>query len=517
MRTLLRYLTYTAALCMGLASAEAARLQVGSATATPGGTVTLSLNWAAEGASVSTMQLDVLLPAPLTYVSCAAGPAANGAGKEVTASPVTGGVRLVVFGLNQTTILDGVLATLTLRVAENAAPGTVPVGLGNVTAAGPDARSVAVTQVGGSVTVQGAGGTPQLRLGSASGQCGETVTLPLTLVTNGGSVASLQVDLGFAAPLTFSAVAAGTAAEAAGKSVSGIATAGGARIVVVGLNQNAIGDGIVATVTLGIGSAATAGTYPVTLSGVVAADPNAQPVTVTTQNGAVTATCGVTCTHRYWIEIAAHLPGTFGSQWRTDLVARNMSTSRADLELKLHTATRTTSKLVAVEASAQGIFENVVGLMGVQDKGALEVCSSQPLALLSRMYNQATSGTFGQLVDGYTSADGLSQGQAAWLYGLRQLEGSYRTNISVTNTGTAAANVKVTLYRSDGTRLGDFTLHVAGGQVVQDLEPFKTRVGQPNLGWGFAKVEVVSGSGLLTSASVIDSRTNDPTTIPMKR
>ncbi len=53
--------------------------------------------------------------------------------------------------------------------------------------------------------------------------------------------------------------------------------------------------------------------------------------------------------------------------------------------------------------------------------------------------------------------------------------------------------------------------------VVQDLEPFRTRAGEPDLGWGYATVEVDSGSGVMTSATVIDSKTNDGTTIPMKR
>jgi hypothetical protein len=61
-----------------------------------------------------------------------------------------------------------------------------------------------------------------------------------------------------------------------------------------------------------------------------------------------------------------------------------------------------------------------------------------------------------------------------------------------------------------------YTLTVGSGMSVQDLEPFRTRANEPNLGWGYAEVEVLSGGGIITSASVIDSRTNDPTTIPPK-
>jgi hypothetical protein len=34
---------------------------------------------------------------------------------------------------------------------------------------------------------------------------------------------------------------------------------------------------------------------------------------------------------------------------------------------------------------------------------------------------------------------------------------------------------------------------------------------------GYAKVEILSGSGIIVSASVIDNKTGDPTTIPPKR
>jgi len=103
------------------------------------------------------------------------------------------------------------------------------------------------------------------------------------------------------------------------------------------------------------------------------------------------------------------------------------------------------------------------------------------------------------------------------LLGLRQMEGEFRTNISVTNTSMAAADVEITLYGTDAGELHSYLLSVDAGMVVQDLEPFKSRANRPDLGWGFAEVAVVTGSGVLTSASVVDSVTNDATTAPMKR
>ena len=189
----------------------------------------------------------------------------------------------------------------------------------------------------------------------------------------------------------------------------------------------------------------------------------------------------------------------------------------AEVEFTLHTDSGELMVSGAIDPMAQGIFEDIVGVMEVEDKGALEICSTQPLKVISRIYNQADSGTFGQFLDGHTTADGLSMGDSVLLLGLRQTEGEFRTNISVTNTGMATAEVDITLFGTDASELHSYTLSVAAGMVVQDLEPFKSRAAQPDLGWGFAEVVVTTGSGVLTSASVVDSGTNDATTVPMKR
>ena len=218
----------------------------------------------------------------------------------------------------------------------------------------------------------------------------------------------------------------------------------------------------------------------------------------------------------YWTEIAAHLAGKLGSQWRTDVVLKNTAASSAAVTFTLHTLSGEHESTDTIDPSAQGVFEDLVGTMGVTDKGALEICSSQPLTVISRIYSQTANGTFGQFVDGYAAGGGLAQGQSALLPGLRQKTGEFRTNISVTNTGLNAAQVEIALSRTDASLLHTYTLTVDPGTVVQDLEPFRVRAGQPNLGWGFATVKVLTGSGILSSASVIDSKTNDPTTIPMK-
>ncbi len=219
----------------------------------------------------------------------------------------------------------------------------------------------------------------------------------------------------------------------------------------------------------------------------------------------------------YWTEIATRNNGVGESVWRTDLVARNTGGAAAEIDFILHTETGDVSIDGMIQPAAQGVYQDIVGMMGAKGKGSLQICSSQPLEVLSRVYNQSEDGTFGTVIDGFAAGAGMSQGDSARLIGLRQETDAFRTNISVTNTGTSTAKVTITLRASSGTALHAYSLWVPAGIVVQDLEPFRTRAGEPDLGWGYATVEVDSGSRVLISATVIDSNTNDPTTIPMKR
>jgi hypothetical protein len=233
-------------------------------------------------------------------------------------------------------------------------------------------------------------------------------------------------------------------------------------------------------------------------------------------NGAGAVSC--TSPYVYWAELVGHLPGLNNSQWRTDMVARNLSSDQASLRFVLHLATGNVEATGTVPGDGQGVFEDLVSLLGVtNDKGALEICSDQPLLVAGRIFNQAESGTFGQFIDGHVANLGLNAGDFGTLLELRQETDKYRTNISVTNGGTTTAQVAITLYDTDGIQLTNYTLSVDSGKVVQDVEPFVQKANRPDVGWGFATVNVLSGSNILASASVVDAKTNDPTTIPLKQ
>ena len=226
---------------------------------------------------------------------------------------------------------------------------------------------------------------------------------------------------------------------------------------------------------------------------------------------------GCTTPYVYWAEIAAHLPGANESQWRTDVVTRNLAASTANLKLILHTASGDFQTTGTVAGGAQSAFEDIVKAMGQTNaKGSLEICSSQPLLVLGRIFTVTSGGTYGQFLDGHIANLGLQQGDKASLIGLRQATDQFRSNITVNNGGTLPANVEVTLFDNAGTALTTYTLTVAAGQTVQDLTPFATRANKPDLGWGFATIKVIDGFNVNASASVIDAQTNDPVTIPAK-
>jgi hypothetical protein len=233
-------------------------------------------------------------------------------------------------------------------------------------------------------------------------------------------------------------------------------------------------------------------------------------------NGAGAVSCK--SAYVYWSEMAGHTPGQAGSQWRTDLVARNLDSSTASLRFILHQAGGNLEATGTVNGGSQKAFEDLTATMGgTSNIGALEVCSDRPLLVATHIFNQADAGTYGQSYDGRVADLGYSVGQTISLIGLRQKTNAYRSNLVVANGGTTEAQVTVNLFDSNGKSLNAYTLTIPAGTGLQDLEPFKNRANAPDIDWGYATVTVLKGTNILSSASLIDMKTNDPTTIPSKQ
>ncbi len=253
-------------------------------------------------------------------------------------------------------------------------------------------------------------------------------------------------------------------------------------------------------------------------------------VTVTSGSGVVASasvidnvtndptTIGVTTgsTTDAWVPVSSHAPGANGSQWRSDLGVLNPNQAAANVTVILYTSGGTISGTAAVPGGNQAVFADILGQLGFSGSGALEVTSDQPVVMTSRTYNQSANGTFGQDYASYGSASTLGTGQSAWLPQLTE-SAAYRTNISLTNTGSVVATVTVTLFDGAGNRLRSYSATLNPGEWQQQNRPFWALAGQSAMDRGYAVVTVTAGSGVVASASVIDNLTNDPTTIAMVR
>lgn len=224
-----------------------------------------------------------------------------------------------------------------------------------------------------------------------------------------------------------------------------------------------------------------------------------------------------------WIQVGSHAPGANQSRWRTDLGLLNPFPSQASVEVRLHSGTGTKSNTTTVAPFGQAILTDVVGQIPDDGSGALQVVSDQAQVVTSRTYNLVgdaaacyPKGTFGQRYDAVRASLGLKSGEHAWLPQLRE-DARFRTNIALTNMSSSAAQVRVTLYGGAGTALTSYDVSLAPGEWKQANRPFRDKAGQTALAAGYAKVAVLTGSGVLASASVVDNTTNDPTTLAAVR
>jgi hypothetical protein len=217
-----------------------------------------------------------------------------------------------------------------------------------------------------------------------------------------------------------------------------------------------------------------------------------------------------------WIAAAAHADGAAGSVWRTDLALLNRSDVAAQVEVRYQSGTGELSLQRQLFEGQLLVIEDVVGELGADGSGALEIRSDLPVLAGSRTYSVDASGSFGQYLDGVATTDALAEGDTALLPQLAQ-NAQYRTNIGLVNTGAEQAAVTIDLLDADGETLATVDRDLAPGALEQLHEPFVRFAGQSDLSAAYAVVTVTSGSGVLCYASMVDNHSNDPTTIPMTR
>lgn len=144
-----------------------ANLSLSNQTAVPGQLLVSSLAFSSQGQAVSGLQFDLNSDAALTFTVLPDVQIGSAAKVLYSAALSNGIFRVLIVGMNQTTIGDGGLLRLLIAVDPNASPGTAQLRISNAIATDPG---------GGAVAVSATAATVQILAGSA-GQSFPAVSL----------------------------------------------------------------------------------------------------------------------------------------------------------------------------------------------------------------------------------------------------------------------------------------------------------------------------------------------------
>lgn len=229
---------------------------------------------------------------------------------------------------------------------------------------------------------------------------------------------------------------------------------------------------------------------------------------------------GLICgTYAYLIPSVAHLPGSAGTQWRTDVAVVNWGASAVLLQATYHSSgaplTRTTSLAVNAALEWRDVLVSLFGVAaGASTSGTIAISASGPVVVTSRTYNETATGTFGQYFPALTPAAGMLGGTRGYLPQLRKSAG-FRTNVGFLNLGTAPATVVTRVIAAGGEEVGRRTTTIQPQRWFQENDIFAVSgAGARDL--AYATVDIQPPGGRVWAyASLVDNATGDPTTIPL--
>ncbi len=134
--------------------AQGVAVGLSSGVASPGTPVTLALTLNATGSAPASAQWTLeYSPADFSSVTVTAGPAATTSGKTVTCNPTSGTTTCVLWGMDATAIVNGVVANVSLTVSESTLANSSGVQLVNCLAASPEGNALSVSSKGGGVSL----------------------------------------------------------------------------------------------------------------------------------------------------------------------------------------------------------------------------------------------------------------------------------------------------------------------------------------------------------------------------
>jgi len=219
------------------------------------------------------------------------------------------------------------------------------------------------------------------------------------------------------------------------------------------------------------------------------------------------------------IPAAARLAGANQTQWASDLLIHNARSHQVQTTVRRWVRDADNSEPDSVQleipAGRSLLLGDVIDtLFADTGAAALSITGSDGLMASSRTFNDADSGTFGQLVPGLDITDDstLRPGRLGHLAQLEQTDQptGRRTNLGLVNLGDSAVEVAVRFFASDGSALGELRPELPPFGYNQ-INEVLAEIGSSEIENVRAEIDVLTDGGrVLAYASTVDNRTGDP-------
>ncbi len=250
---------------------------------------------------------------------------------------------------------------------------------------------------------------------------------------------------------------------------------------------------------------------------------------------ATPAAAAVRAATESFLPSVAHAPGVLpGSQFRTDLWIYNPGPVATSVTVHFYPrdlafATPPPARVEDIgPGEVREVHEAVFTLFALSNAvGGLRFVSVQPVVVTARIYDVGVQGTFGTGTAGQFDAatplaEAIQAGQYTDVIGARSvISGSqriWRTNVAFMNASPHPTVVRLTMLNGAGTEIPpsgtvpDISLRPWEPKQLNDVFDKLKRPPATN---ARVRLSVLSGGPVVVLGSMLDGRTNDPSTIEM--
>ncbi len=226
-----------------------------------------------------------------------------------------------------------------------------------------------------------------------------------------------------------------------------------------------------------------------------------------------TASTGYDLWNWYLVPSVASNKGLSGTYWRTDLAILNpypwkVITVKVRLLKEKVDNTAAAYQELTVPAGGQLLLVDVVkSQFGFEGKGALELrgAGGERFSAVARTYNTATSGTYGQAIDGQSFVS--EQGGIAFTAGVRN-GGGFRANIGAVNASAVAITLLAEVIDATGVLRATKTFSLLPWSTEQvAVGSFAGEIASCSIRWRCTSTD--AGIEWVAYASVVDNASGD--------